>query len=204
MRRPRHEAGPVVGGAGSDGVDAVGPHDDRAAGDHVGADVGAGRRWRLAAGRGAGGRGAGTRLGHELGASTRAAASRGPHGHVVVIGGRGPLLGRREGRVLVVLVVGVMVHGVGRGARRPRGAAGAEHERVHAHADVAALALEALPHEHARASLGARAARLLTDAVTLAAVHGTQRRCSSGPIQQQHQRQQRRLPPPPHPRRGPA
>lgn len=61
--------------------------------------------------------------------------------------------------LMVVMMVVMMVMKIGRGdrvGRRVVHAAAAEHERVHAHADVRALGLDALPHEHAGALLGLR------------------------------------------------
>lgn len=52
------------------------------------------------------------------------------------------------------------------------GAAGAEHERVDAHADVLSLRLDALPHEHAGALVALRRTRLRADLVVLRGVYG--------------------------------
>ena len=64
-------------------------------------------------------------------------------------------LGGRRGVSLVVLVVD---------------AAGAEHEAVHAHAEVLALGLEALPHEHASPARPRNLAGVCADVVRVTVV----------------------------------
>lgn len=56
--------------------------------------------------------------------------------------------------MMMVVVMMMVIGGGDRVRRRVVHAATAEHERVHAHAHVRALRLDALPHEHAGALLG--------------------------------------------------